>query len=596
MNKQDEDFLNNLRHSCAHLLAAAVMEIYPNAKRTIGPAIENGFYYDFDFGDIKITEEDLPKIEAKMAEILPTWTSFERHELTADEANQEYPENPYKHELIDEFSKAGEKVSFYKSVGLLPDGSKSGDYWDLCKGGHVDNPSKQIGAFKLLSIAGAYWRGSEKNKMLTRIYGTCFSTKKELDEYLKMLEEAKKRDHRKIGQDLDLFTFTDEIGPGLALWLPKGTIIKDELEKLGKETEKERGYQRVSTPHIAKESLYLLSGHLPYYANDMYPPMKSEEGTYYLKPMNCPHMHMIYKSKIHSYKEFPIRYAEFGTVYRFEDSGTLMGLMRVRGHTQNDSHIYCSDEDQALEELVDVMKLHEYYFNIFGIKDFYIELALPDFDKKKDKYFDNPEGWEKSVSLLRKAAEKSGVEVVEDIGSAAFYGPKFDFNIKSAIGRKFSITTNQLDFGSGERFNLKLTDHDGKEKLVPFIIHRAPLGSHERFIGFLIEHFAGAFPTWLSPVQVVIIPISDKHNQYSQALADKLKQENIRVEVDSRSEKMQGKIRDAQMAKAPYMLIIGDKEQSENKVSIRKRDGQNLNGLDFDQFLDSLKKEIANRS
>lgn len=580
----DKDYLEHLRHSCAHLLAAAVLKLYPDAKRTIGPAIENGFYYDFEFSN-PITEADLPKIEAKMHELVRDWKGFEREEVSADEARARYQDNPYKIELINEFSGDGQTLTFYKS----------GNYEDLCRGGHIENPAQELKAFKLLSLAGAYWRGNEKNKMLTRIYGTAFPTQEELDNYLVAVEEAKKRDHRKLGQELELFAFSDEIGPGLALWLPKGTIVKDELERLGKETEQKHGYQRVSTPHIAKDSLYILSGHLPYYADDMYPPMKSEEGSYYLKPMNCPHMHMIYKTRPRSYREFPVKYAEFGTVYRYEDSGTLMGLMRVRGHTQNDAHIYCADEKQAIAELVDVMKLHEYYFNIFGIKDFYIELALPDFDKKKDKYFDNPEAWERSVKVLREAAVQSGVEVVEDVGGAAFYGPKFDFNIKSATGRKFSITTNQLDFGSGERFKLKFADQDGTEKTVPYIIHRAPLGSDERFLGFLIEHFGGAFPTWMAPTQVMIVPITDGNNEYGQKLLDQLKEAGLRAEMDTRSEKMQGKIRDATLQKIPYMAIIGKREEEEGKVAVRTRAGEDLGAIGLSEFVDKLTKEIRNR-
>ncbi len=581
----DKDYLEHLRHSCAHLLAAAVLELYPDAKRTIGPAIENGFYYDFEFSS-PITEADLPKIEEKMHQLVRDWKGFEREEVSAEEAKERYEDNPYKVELINEFSGEGQTLTFYKS----------GNYEDLCRGGHIEDPQKELKAFKLLSIAGAYWRGNEKNKMLTRIYGTAFPTQEELDNYLAAVEEAKKRDHRKIGQDLELFTFSEEIGPGLALWLPKGTIVKDELERLGKETEYKYGYQRVSTPHIAKDSLYYLSGHLPYYAEDMYPPMKSEEGNYYLKPMNCPHMHMIYKFRPRSYREFPIKYAEFGTVYRYEDSGTLMGLMRVRGHTQNDAHIYCANEEQAIKELVEVMKLHEYYFEIFGIKDFYIELALPDFDKKKDKYFDNPEAWERSVNVLKEAAKQSGVEVVEDVGGAAFYGPKFDFNIKSATGRRFSITTNQLDFGSGERFKLKFADQDGTEKTVPYIIHRAPLGSDERFLGFLIEHFAGAFPTWMAPSQVMIVPITDANVEYGQKLMEQLKEAGIRVEMDTRSEKMQGKIRDATLQKIPYMAIIGKREEEEGKVAVRTRSGEDLGAITIEDFLTKLNTEIESRS
>jgi len=583
-DKQKTENLNNIRHSSAHLLAAAVLDLCPDTKATIGPVIENGFYYDFELPK-PISEEDLPKIEAKMAEILKGWDKIEGKEVTVEEARQIFSDNPYKLELIEELAKQKEPITVYQS----------GDFVDLCRGGHVENPKEEIKAFKLLSIAGAYWRGDEKNKMLTRVYGTAFPTQKDLDEYLVMLEEAKKRDHRKIGQELDLYTISEEIGPGLILWLPKGTTIRDELEDLGKEAEKKAGYQRVSTPHIAKDSLYYMSGHLPYYAEDMYPPMKSEDGTYYLKPMNCPHMHMLYKARKHSYKELPIRYAEFGTVYRYEDSGTLMGLMRVRGMTQNDAHIYCT-EDQVVSELVNIMKLHSYYYQLFQIQDFYIELALPDFKNKKDKYFDNPEGWEKTINILKEAAKKSGVEVVENVGGAAFYGPKFDFNIKSVTGREFGASTNQLDFGSSERFGLNYTDKDGSEKMVPYVIHRAPLGSDERFIGFLIEHFGGAFPTWLSPVQVKIVPITDRNIKYAQNVLEQLNDSNIRVEIDERAETMQAKIRDAQLQKIPYMIIIGDREEGAGHIAIRTREGKDLGAMPIDDFLGKIKSEIESKS
>ncbi len=400
-NQNQNQNLDHLRHSAAHLLAAAVLQLWPQTKHTIGPAIDNGFYFDFDFGDTKLTPEDLAKIETKMREILTSWQGFERHEMTPDQAKAEYKNNQYKQELIEEFSSQGQTLTFYKS----------GDYWDLCRGGHVEEPSKTLKHFKLLSIAGAYWRGDEKNKMLTRIYGTVFPTKEELDEHLNQLEEAKKSDNRKLGKELELFTISEEVGPGLILWLPKGTIIRDEIEKHAKEVEAKFGFQRVVTPHIAKEGLYYTSGHLPYYADDMFAPMKYEGDNYYLKPMNCPHMHMIYKFRPRSYKELPIRYAEFGTVYRHEDSGTLFGLLRVRGHTTNDAHIYCA-EDQVIDELVSVLKMHEYYYQLFGIKSYFVELALPDWEKKKDKYFNDPQGWEKAISLLRQAAKISGIEVI----------------------------------------------------------------------------------------------------------------------------------------------------------------------------------------
>ncbi len=580
--KKQDNYLEHLRHSAAHLLAAAVLELWPNTKNTIGPAIENGFYYDFDFGDVKISEDDLPQIEVKMQQILKTWKGFEGVTITPAKAKQFFKDNPYKAELVAEIASKGETLRTYKS----------GKFIDLCRGGHSNNPKEELKHFKLLSVAGAYWRGSEKNKMLTRIYGTLFPNKEELDQNLEALETAKARDHRKIGQELGLFTInSEEVGPGLVIWLPKGTVIKDELEKFGKETEKKEGYLRISTPHIAREKLFTTSGHLPYYAADMFPPMKSEEGDYYLKPMNCPHMYMAYKAQLHSHRELPIRFAEFGTVYRYEDSGTLMGLLRVRGMTQNDAHIFCT-EDQAVEELVKVMKMHAYYYDIFDLHDYYIELALPDFVNKPDKYFKDLPAWKKATSILRKAAKAAGVEVTEKIGEAAFYGPKFDFNFKSVTGREFGASTNQLDFGAGKRFNLTYTDKDGQGKIVPYVIHRAPLGSDERFIGFLIEQYGGAFPVWLSPVQVVVLPITDRNLKYAQNVGKKLLQEDIRVEVDERAETLQAKIRDASLSKVPYMLIVGDREEEKKAVAVRLRTGENLGAVSQDEFLARIKASV----
>lgn len=581
--KNDNEYLDKLRHSAAHLLAAAVGELHPNALRTIGPAIENGFYYDFD--NLKISEEDLPRIEAKMHELVKDWSSFERQEVSLAQAKKDYKDNPYKLELIAEFTSHGQTLTYYQSA----------KYSDLCRGGHIDNPSEELKYFKLLKIAGAYWRGDEKNKMLTRIYGTVWPTKEELDKYLGQLKLAEERDHRKIGQDLELFTISNAVGPGLILWLPKGVALREEIEKLGKETEAKNGYQRVVTPHLGKEGLYLTSGHLPYYAADMWPPMEYEGEKYYIKPMNCPHMHMIYKFKQRSYKELPIRFAEFGTVYRHEDSGTLMGIMRVRGHTTNDAHIYCT-EDQAIEEILKVMELHRYYYQLFGLTDYHIVLALPDFEKKKDKYFDDKNAWEKAAQILRRAAKEARVETIDDIGGAAFYGPKFDFNIKSVTGRTFGASTNQLDFGSGKRFNLTYIDNQGQEKIIPYIIHRAPLGSEERFIGFLIEHFGGAFPTWLAPVQVVVLPITDRQVEYATTISQKLRATSVRTEVDDRAETLSAKIRDAQMQKVPYMLVVGDKEEKEQKVAVRSRDKGDLGQMGLQKFLEEIRIEIDKKS
>lgn len=581
----DDKYLDNLRHSCAHLLAAAVHKLWPKTKNAIGPAIENGFYYDFDFGRVKISEEDLPKIEREMHKIVQDWKGFEKNEVSENQANKIFKENLYKLELIEEFAKEGKKLTTYKS----------GNFIDLCRGGHIENPQKELIHFKLLTIAGAYWRGSEKNKMLTRVYGTCWPTKKELDEYLNKLELAKERDHRKLGKELDLFAFADEVGPGLPLWTPKGTIIRDELEAWAKETEKKWGYVRVATPHIAKGQLYEISGHLPYYKDDMYPPMQIEGENYYLKGMNCPHHHMIYLSRPRSYKELPLRLAEYGTVYRNEQSGSLFGLLRVRSIAQNDSHIYCT-ESQAESEFLDVLKLHEYYYKILGLTkdDYYIVLGLPD-ETKRDKYHGDKELWDKAERIMRSAIAKSGIRLKEDIGGAAFYGPKIDFNIKSSTGREFGASTNQLDLYMPMRFKLLYTDQDGKEKYC-VVIHRAPLGSHERFIGFLIEHYGGAFPVWLSPVQVKVLPITERNLEYAQKVTKEIEQQEIRVELDDRNETLQAKIRDAQIEKIPYMLVIGDKEEKARKVSVRLRTSKDLGAWTINKFIERAKDKIAKKT
>lgn len=581
MKEQD---LSELRHSAAHLLAAAVSDLWPDAKPTIGPSIEDGFYYDFDFGQTKISEEDLPKIEDKMRKILHSWSKFERFELTPAEARKEFKENPYKIEMIEELVKAKEKISVYQSGGFR----------DLCRGGHTPNPTGDLKNFKLLSIAGAYWRGSEKNKMLTRIYGTVFPTKREMDEYLALQEEAQKRDHRKIGKEMKLFAISDQVGPGLILWLPKGNLLKEELEKWAKQVEEEWGYQRVTTPHITKAGLYYTSGHLPYYQKDMYPPMKFEDGEeYYLKPMNCPHHHMIYASQSRSYRDLPLRLAEYGTCYRYEAAGELFGLLRVRGFAQNDAHIYCTPE-QAVAEFLQVMKLHEHYYRSLGIKKYHLEMGLRD-PKNKEKYHGDEKMWQRAEKMMREAVSKLKIEMVEKVGSAAFYGPKIDFVIHSSIGREFAISTNQIDLYMGERFGLRYADADGKEK-TPIIIHRAPLGSHERFIGFLIEHFGGEFPVWLSPIQAVIIPITEKSNRYAQKIHDRLKQQGIRGELDDRNEKMQAKIRDAQLEKVPYMLIVGDREEKGGTVAIRLRSGEDLGGKKLDEAVDRISKNSVSRT
>ena len=577
------DYLNNLRHSSAHLLAAAVLKLYPKVSPTIGPAIEDKFYYDFDFGDIKINEEDLPKIEAEMHQIIKTWKGFERHHVSKEEALNEFSNNEYKVELINEISAKGEDISIYQS----------GEFRDLCRGGHVENPAEEIKFFKLLSIAGAYWRGDEKNKMLVRIYGTAFPTLDELEAYLNLLEEAKKRDHRKIGKELELFYFDEEIGKGLPIWLPKGNIIKEELENWAKQTESAWGYDRVTTPVITKENLFYTSGHLPLYKESMYAPIEIEGENYYLKPMNCPFHHKVFSSRLRSYKELPVRVAEYGLCHRYEDSGSLFGLMRVRGMEMNDAHIYCSYED-AVSEFIQVIKLHEFYYQALGIKDYHMELALRD-PKNMDKYHGSEEDWELAEKMTREAMEKSGVPYTVVNEGAAFYGPKMDFQIKSVTGRTFTASTNQLDLYAGKKFNLKYTDKDGSEK-TPVVIHRAPLGTHERFIGFLIEQFAGAFPVWMSPTQVMVIPVSDKFEAYSNEVVKSLKMSGVRASIDNRNETLGARVRDAQNDKVPYMAIIGQKEVESGTITLRKRNSKDLVAMPKAEFEAIVLNKIKDKS
>ncbi len=574
--------LDNLRHSAAHLLAAAVMELWPTTKRTIGPAIENGFYFDFEF-EHPVSENDFAKIEQKMHELVKKWESFERRELSAADAKKEYPDNPYKHELIDEFSQNGETLTFYKS----------GDYWDLCKGGHCEHPKDELKYFKLLSVAGAYWRGSEKNKMLTRIYGTIFPTKEELEAHLTLLEEAKKRDHRKIGAEQQLFFIDDVVGKGLVMWLPNGTIIRDQIEKLAIEMEEKDGYVRVVTPHIAKEELFTTSGHLPYYKDGMFPPMVMDDGTYYLKAMNCPHHHRIYLHTPKSYRELPLRLAEYGTVYRNELSGTLAGLLRVRALAMNDAHIYLR-KDQVKEEFKKVLKLTTEYFNMFGLKDYWFRLSKWD-KEHKEKYIDEPENWEYTEQVIREVLQEEKYQFEEVADEAAFYGPKVDVQFKSIIGREETMSTIQLDFAAKSRFNLSYTDETGADNNEVFVIHRAPLSTHERFMAFLIEHYAGAFPFWLAPVQVSILPVSDKFADYAQEVAKELKTRGVRVYVDSDNKTLGAKIRQTTLQKVPFMCIIGEKEVEAKSVSVRTREGVDLGVMSIDDFANKLSNHIENK-
>ena len=577
--------LEDKRHTLAHLLAAAVLELYPDAKRTIGPAIDDGFYFDFEFPTKKPAESDFERIEETMRDILPTWSQFTRSELTADEAKAAYPGNPYKHELIDEFTKDGETVSFYKS----------GTYSDLCRGGHAANPAQEIApdSFVLSRIAGAYWRGDEKNTMLTRIYGLAFETKEELAAYKEQQEEAKKRDHREIGERLDLFHFDESIGKGLPIWLPKGNIIKEELENWAKETERTWEYQRITTPIITKEDLFYTSGHLPLYKESMYAPIQIEDDNYYIKPMNCPFHHRAFAARPKSYRDLPVRFAEYGWCHRYEDSGSLFGLMRVRGMQMNDAHIYIQKEN-AVEEFVRVIQLHEYYYKTLGIENYEMELALRD-PAKMDKYHGDEEDWKDAERMTIEAMEKSGVPYKIVHEGAAFYGPKMDFQVFSSIGRSFTASTNQLDLFMGKRFGLEYTDKDGQKK-VPAIIHRAPLGTHERFIGFLIEHYAGAFPTWLAPVQARILPVSEKHAEYASFVRTQLLAAGIRADLDEASESLGKRIRNAKNEKIPYLLVVGDKEIESNAVSVESRDRGAEGAVDVVTLSEKIAQEIKSRS
>lgn len=580
MNNQEK--LNHLRHSAAHLLAAAVLELYPETKLTIGPAIDDGFYYDFEFKE-PVSEHDLGKIEQKMRELVKKWDSFSHQEVSYEEARKKYANNNYKLELIEEIHEKGEKITLY-TVGT---------FTDLCRGGHSENPSKELKYFKLLSLAGAYWRGNEKNTMLTRVYGTAFQTKEELELHLKQREEAKLRDHRKLGQELELFFVDDIVGKGLIMWLPNGTIVRDEIERLAREKEQEYEYVRVVTPHIAKEELFLKSGHLPYYKESMYPGMEMDDAVYYLKAMNCPHHHMIYRYKPRSYRDLPLRLAEYGTVYRNELSGTLAGLLRVRGMSMNDAHIYIR-KDQIKDEFKRVIQMTQKLFALFGLDNYWFRLSKWD-PENKDKYINEPENWEYAEQMIREVLQEMAVEFKEVDDEAAFYGPKVDVQFKSVIGREETMSTIQLDFAAKKRFELSYINEEGKDDTEVFVIHRAPMSTQERFLAFLIEHYAGNFPLWLTPVQIKVIPIAERHNEYANKIAKQLLEKGLRVQVDEKNESMQKKIRNAQKEKVYYMLIIGDKEMEAGEINVRTRDGNAENHI-VDQFITKVSKEYKERT
>lgn len=570
---------NTFWHSSAHLMAEALEALYPGVKLGIGPAIDHGFYYDIDLGGRVLTVEELPKIESKMKELAKTNSPYIRKEVSKADAIEYFTQkgDEYKLELISDLEDGS--ITFYSQ----------GNFVDLCRGPHIPETGV-IKAVKLLNIAGAYWRGDEKNKMLTRLYGITFPKQSELDEYMVMLEEAKKRDHRKLGKELEIYTTDDEVGQGLILWMPNGAAIIEQLEKLAKRKEEQAGYVRVKTPHIAKEDLYLTSGHLPYYADSMYPPMEMEGVKYYLKAMNCPHHHKIFSAAPRSYRDLPLRFAEYGMCYRYEESGALFGLMRVRGLNMNDAHIYCTEE-QFENEFKAVNDMYLNYFRIFGIDKYVMRFSTHEPKKLGQKYLDNPELWKKTEDMVRRVMDNAGIPYIEVPDEAAFYGPKIDIQIYSAIGREFTLATNQVDFGQPLRFGLTYTDRDNQPKM-PLVIHRAPLGTHERFIGFLLEHYAGNFPVWLAPVQVAILPISDKYNEYCQEVINVLKNNEIRTYFDTRSEKIGRKIRDAEVKKIPLMLIVGEQEMNSKTLSLRKHGEGDKGSITAEELANMINEEI----
>ncbi len=578
----DADGKATFWHSSAHLMAEAVEDRFPGVKFWVGPAVENGFYYDMDLGDKKLSEEDLLALEKKMNELAKANNAYQRKEIAKADAVKYFEEkgDEYKLDLLQNLNDG--EITFYTQ----------GNFTDLCRGPHIPNTGS-VKAIKLTNIAGAYWKGDEKNKMLTRVYGITFPNQKELDEYLLMLEEAKKRDHRKLGKELGIFTMDDDVGPGLVLWMPNGTIIIEELEKLAKETESAAGYKRVVTPHIAKESMYITSGHLPYYKESMFPPMELDGTKYYLKAMNCPHHHKIFAAEQRSYKDLPLRLAEYGTCYRYEQSGELFGLMRVRCLHMNDAHIYCTKE-QFAQEFKAVNEMYLKYFKIFGVDKFVMRLSLHDPSKLGKKYVNEPELWKETEELVRNVLIETNTPFIEVQDEAAFYGPKIDVQIWSIIGREFTLATNQVDFSQGRSFKLEFTNQNNTAE-TPLIIHRAPLGTHERFIGFLLEHYAGKFPVWLSPLQVKVLPISDKFLPYAEEVKNKLLKENIRIDIDDRNEKIGKKIREAELSRVPYMLVVGEKEMNENKVSVRRQGKGDAGMEDIGAFINMIAEEIKER-
>lgn len=580
--------LEKVRHSCSHVLAQAVLDMFPEAKLGIGPAIENGFYYDFDLPRTLIPE-DLPLLEKKMKHIIKQNQTFKKYEEPVDEAIKflKQTKQDYKIELANDLKKEGENtVSFYENI----DQQGNPKFVDLCGGPHVESTSK-IKAFKLINFAGAYWRGSEKNKMLQRIYGICFDNKEHLDEYLKNLEEAKKRDHRKLGKELELFTIAADVGGGLPLWMPKGAIIRDELERFLKEKQVTRGYLPVYSPHIGKFDLYKTSGHWETYRESMYQPIQVEDEEFMLRPMNCPHHIHIYKTRPRSYRELPLRLAEFGTVYRNEKSGELNGLTRVRGFTVDDSHIFVTPK-QLEEEFLNVVNLIEEVLKTFNFENYRVRIGMR--DKEKEKYVGSDKLWKEAESHIEKAVKKVGIDYTKEPGDAAFYGPKLDFLVKDVIGREWQLGTVQVDYNLPERFDLEYIGEDGK-KHRPIMIHRAPFGSLERFIGILIEHYAGAFPAWLAPVQLAIIPVAQPHLKEAQNIHDEFKKAGFRVELLDPTDTLGKRIREAELQKIPFMAVIGDKEVKDKSLTIRSYKTKKQESLKVKDFMKKLKEMVSNR-
>jgi len=575
-----EDGQYTFWHSSAHLLAEAVQEIYPDAKFGIGPPIENGFYYDIDFGDNTISQEDLPEVEEKMIELARKKSEFKRREVSKDEALDYYKNeknNEYKVDLIKGLE--DNTITFYTQ----------GNFTDLCKGPHIPDTG-EIKAVKLTNLAGAYWRGDVNSKQLTRIYGISFPKQKLLQQYIEQVEEAKKRDHKKLGKELGIYQMDPLVGSGLPLWLPNGTVLRRTLEAFLRDEQKRRGYKEVITPHIATIDLYKMSGHYPYYKDSQFNPMEVDDDEYMLKPMNCPHHHRIYSNELRSYRDLPLRLAEFGSVYRYEQSGELNGLSRVRGFTQDDAHIYCT-HDQLKDEIKKTIELTQFVFTTF---DMPVDIRLSYRDENEKKFGGKTEFWERAEREIREVADEMKLDYRVSKGEASFYGPKIDFIIRDAIGRKWQLGTVQVDYIMPERFDLTYIGSDNK-KHRPVIIHRAPFGSMERFTGILIEHFAGDFPLWLSPLQVKVLPVSDEFIPYAQHCVEKLQEQNIRVELDDRSEMIGGKIRDAENAKIPYMFIVGAREEKEKTVSVRRHKKGDIGTYLLNDFITTINEEISNR-